>query len=816
MKINRLEETKKLYPHFFERDDDSNFVKHLKVVGNVQQDIRHKLKTIEWSRLLEKPIQIWKTQTEPYIYNMNFKVQVSYLKEINVYKNPILDDNEEIIGFEEVDNPNDELGRVLHITYEEDNVRFFERTIKDIETPTDLMIPNDTYVLEVITWDDYRFVKGYPENDYTVKEDNILQYNYNETFLSIKLEEISYSKYLTFRVHKDKIKKIEIYKNDQLFFDQKFEIEKIVKYPTITSSTYNYYDESYTNENTYLQGDYRGFYDIEDDEANNTKEYSNDSYKNEYVLRLPLTDDDVDENGVVKDIYDLTVTLYESRYHCRSDKDRIYSKRYNGYDNKINDCFDHDYSLDILGNLFNIHRFRFYQVTQDVPHLSRTYPTYYNRSTEDDYHYMRRIQFYISNYNFIIFPLLEFWKYYTIFPSLRSRKRIIGEMDNTYLRTLDSEDYICSDETLLIEEEFENEQIIEYSINKATNVNNESVYISLGDGWYESVIVKDVYIVPSTDYLLKYTVNNPTVTPRLICYNRKGKLLRSTPIVLETEDTRIDNNSIFVEKIINIPSDTSSIRIVLESNTTFVYNDAIFERIKVVDFDNQYMATEYEYNSNFYELYVNYEDIPTNIKLSGGDRFTILLKRSLPLTKLGLLYVDVTEPINEESFITDEQEFYLYNILDETQRDVTLTESENYYDECVSTGVLPNKEYQLNILFNMITEEYESENTEPINYTDLLSENQDNYLHDVLERLDILDKTMSVLLEFYDENREKILTEEEFFDDTFYSDTEAELQYRFTTPDDTSYLRLRIIAQTTTELKKIRIGRTEKLSIEEI
>ena len=61
------------------------------------------------------------------------------------------------------------------------------------------MIPRTNYLLEIYTWDDYHFLKGYPENDYTVKEDNVLTYRYNESFLSISIEEISYTKYLTFQ-----------------------------------------------------------------------------------------------------------------------------------------------------------------------------------------------------------------------------------------------------------------------------------------------------------------------------------------------------------------------------------------------------------------------------------------------------------------------------------------------------------------------------------------------------------------------------------------------------------------------------------------
>ena len=849
MKINRLEHTKSLYPHFFDKTDDSNFTKHLKIVGERQQDIRHKLKTVDWSRILEKPLQIWKTQTEPYVYDMNFKVQVPYLKEINVYKNPILNDKEEIIAHEQVDNPNDELGRVIHQTYDNDNVRFFEKTVRNIQTSEGMIIPSDTYVLEVITWDDYRFVKGYPENDYTVKEDNTLQYRYNETFLSIKVEEISYSKYLTFRVHKDKIKEIQILKNDSLLLRQTFETDRIRKASTLLNSISYYYDEEYTNETTYGQSDYRGFYDIEDEDTNNIRQYYSESHKDEYFFRLPLTDDDfiinfdedyilenantleyivVDElsdslkemdgliivkdgdkyrgyvvsdnefdlvipevkytvTDIVKDVYDLTVYTFETRYRCLHEYNRVYTKRYNGYDTKTNDCFDHDYSLDIIGNLLNIHRFRFYQVSvDDIEHLSRTYPTFYNRSTEDDYTYMKRIQFYISNYNHIVFPVLEFWKYYTIFPNLKSRKKIIGEMDRSYIRTTDTDGYICSDDTPFTEEEFETEDIVEYSLNKATNINSTSNYISLGNGWYEATVVKDVYVVPSTDYLLRYVVDRDDVTIRLICYNRKGKELRTTPIPLEDSDYTIVEETYNVIKTINVPKDTVSIKIVLESNNSFSFESASFERITVVNFDTDYMVTEYEYNSNFYELYVNYEDIPSNIRIGGGERFKILLKRSLPLTKTGLLYMDVTEPINDNIHINDDYKIYLYNILNENQRTRILTMSHNHYDETITNCILPNKEYNLKILFEMTPED------------------------------DFEDKTMSVLLEFYDENNTKIITEEEYFDDTFYSDTEAEIQYGFTTPEGTSYVRLQIIAQTTTELNEIRISRIEELSINEM
>lgn len=707
MKINRLNHTKKLYPHFYDKTDDSNFTKHLKIVGKPQQDIRHKLKAIEWSRILEKPLQVWKEQTKPYVYDMHFKVIVPYLKEVNIYKNPIINDDEEVIGFEE-------LCSTEQFTYEQ-NRKLYEKVLSDLQS--DDIIPKDNYLLEIFTWDDYHFLKGYPENDFTVKEDNILDYRYNETFLNINLETISYTKYLTFRTHKDNIKQITVYKNNNPIFRQEFDYNNI----TNTSSTkfsYVYFDEDITNENTYLQEEFGDYYEIEEEDANHIKQYFVDTKKDEYVFRLPLSDDDF-EDGVVKDIYDLEVVTFENRYRCRHEYDKVYNKRYCGYDEQLNDCFDHDYSLDMIGRLLNIHRFRFYQVYKEE-YLSRTYPTYYNRATEDDYHYMKRIQFYISNYNHIVFPVLEFWKYYHTMATIKSRKRIVGEMDYAYFRTFDSDDYICSDDVVFDEEDFDDETIIEYSVNKATLLKGSSSYVNLGDGWYEATVVKDVYVVPSTNYHLKYSLtgNSENVTIRLICYNRQRTELRTIPILLNDEDY----NKEIVDTTITIPDDTVSIKLILESNGTFEFSDVLFERMKVVNFDNYYMGTDTDYNSNVYELFANYEDFPKNLRI-GGDRFDILFKRSLPLTKKGFFLVNVNEEQHNDIKINTDLELYAYNILESNDRAANITKN-NSYESTVSEFIKGNNDYDLDYFVKSLEDStiYES------NYDDVLFDSDDAFV----------------------------------------------------------------------------------------
>ena len=444
----------------------------------------------------------------------------------------------------------------------------------------------------------------------------------------------------------------------------------------------------------------------------------------------------------------------------------------------MNDCFDHDYSLDMIGRLLNVHRFRFYQVYKaNDYYLSRTYPTYYDRATEDDYHYMKRIQFYISNYNHIVFPILEFWKYYHTMATIRSRKRIVDEMDYAYLRTSVDDCFIDFDG---VEEEFESETVTEYSVNKATLVSGESNVVSVGETvWHESTIVKDVYVVPDVNYRLRFGVkdNVDDVTVRLICYNRQGVELRTTPVLEEaTEDSDHEYTSTddytYKDLLIVIPSDTVSVKIVLESNSSFSFADATFERRTVVNFDNYYMGTDEDYNSNVYELYCVYEDLPTNLRL-GGDRFNILFKRSLPLTKRGFFLVDIDEEKTTNFEATTSLELYVKNIL---------------MDDATN-----------NVVQTSVTTTYQSDN-----------ENSTEYFIPVIDDDELVFTTVA----YYDSENNEISSDE--MEKKIYTNIESHITHQFTTPTDTSYIIITISSVTSAELSDIQLSRMEELTDDEV
>lgn len=1017
MKLSRLEYTKKLYPHWLDRNDGSNFVKHLKIVNNQQIDVYHKLKTLDWARMLEKPIQIWKVQEEPYNYVINFKVSIPFIKEINIYKNPKINKKGLVDGYDEL---------ILHKYYQNDDVNIFEYSHSDT---SGLIIPRDTFIIEVYTWDDYHFIKGFPENDYLFY--NELDYKFNESFLKINLEEISYTKYLTFRVHMDYIKLVEIFKNEKRIYIEDFILEGFNNRRLYsTDFSYQYFD--YT--------DYESFedvYEIESMGSNSKVIYRANIEKDEYVFRLPLKDEDfeiifdygllvdnypnteeyiisydeidpseetfgtivilkendvynayetlfddeeysfnlVQQNvnyvlGSLKDNYDLFVTVSERRTKCgkmdfidfsdilsknytiegcldtiyseddcvivnqlptpsittfgsllivkedgvykgyktllneetgnyyysllldnidyttinsdeefydediidfglllentlttdgylnkiyelkdcqivkvlpkpsiytcgkllffkqnekyvgyktifdrlsneytyhllvddveystlRLPKGKVYKKRYSGYDDILGDCFDHDYSLDMIGHLYNIRRYKFKPIPHKNPYYySKTYPKYNNRYTEDDYHYMKRIQYYIQNYNQITFPVLEFWKYYYTDSRLENRKAHLGVQDRYYLRTnydstcLDEDGHIINTAEILIDEEFDDNLTITdyedielitdstsseyrnnsvyYNVNKATIIKGYSNPINItgyDTVWYEAVIVNNVFVVPNNNYRLRYGIaeNSKPVTIRMICHNRKGQKLHSIPITDESDDLNDDDYPTsegfeYIDKIITIPSDTAYIQIVLESDDSFEFSDITFQRETVAGYDNKYMKSSRNWNSCVYDLYVNYDDIPVNLKLDDSYTFNLLFKRSLPVTKIGYLNVSMENGSNNYLGIS-------------TSSSIEILDYFGNYDEYL-TG---HSEY------NFIIEDYFEAETQYIVrfYCKTIHSGEDN----VGDEENYL---ISSKFKFYDENFNQIDIYE--MPDEVDSEIEAKVNYVFLTPPGT-------------------------------
>ena len=804
MELRNIDETKKLFPHWLDRNDESNFSKHLTVINNQQLDILHKLKCIEWSRILEKPIQIKKKQTVPYEYSMEFRCDIPNLKQINIYKNPIIRKNEviggeliESVDFEDIEQhfykiikdftfENGGIQRIYEDQYvlvEEDGITYqvyidketgedtFDeylkinyvevldnegnkiknepKIIKDVDiTP---IIPNDTFVVEVYTYDDYHWLKGYPQNDY-YDESYETSYFYNRR-IKIYLETISGIDYLTFRVHQDSIKMIEVLKNNHLIHIEDFIIEK------------------HGFPNQFINDQFAHIYNYNDNTVYypTLKKDTDSLYrplmeKNEYVYRLRLTDDDftIDElsnQKILKDIYDLKVTYFNVSTPNDRSKDETIVKRYSGDTEYDTDVFEHDESLDIIGNILNIHRFKFIKVHEEtVDYYSRTYPTFYNRLIEDDYSYQQRIKFYINNYNKMYFPCLEFWKYYHTDSRLVNRKVMIAEQCNSYIdncrtnRNKKITEYKKNKADLSFHDEKDIENEIFYITRTKFDAYNNIVLDENGEAetetvkvflewyhstikeiyddadnillsWYENKLANKLYVVPDTKYRIRFAIKNNiesftdtktiyfkdgnmyydlqytqqlseedkskdtdyvdsatginyrydtltdsfkefdnTVTIRYNYYDQYDNSKES--VVGEVEYGDYEEKSIYEYNELEFikyneepynrdcdyvymefitPSDAIKLDILLEANDYFEFADLSIQRVVNVDFDTMYMREELDYNSCVYDLYANYNDIPTNIYYKNINNFDKVLNRSLPLSKKGFFNFELTD-----------------------------------------------------------------------------------------------------------------------------------------------------------------------------
>ena len=118
-----------------------------------------------------------------------------------------------------------------------------------------------------------------------------------------------------------------------------------------------------------------------------------------------------------------------------TDTFRIFVETYDEYslvkgfpenDTILGDEFDHDISLDRIGEFNDIPRKEYIPVNQDL--YPATEPPYNDRLTEDDYHYMERMLEYNLRLHDTPAPILEIWKLYGINATMENRERLLIKM----------------------------------------------------------------------------------------------------------------------------------------------------------------------------------------------------------------------------------------------------------------------------------------------------------------------------------------------------------------------------------------------------
>ena len=131
------------FPYFLNKSTGSNFYKSEWVFNEWFKEVYNDLFLTYCSQKLSKPLLVWKVQNEPYKYNMCFAVVLNNLKTVIIYQN-------DVIVYREDYGPEDNQNSFYHVLNGvcEDNI-----------------IPDDSFLLYVESYDEYVLCKGFPEND---------------------------------------------------------------------------------------------------------------------------------------------------------------------------------------------------------------------------------------------------------------------------------------------------------------------------------------------------------------------------------------------------------------------------------------------------------------------------------------------------------------------------------------------------------------------------------------------------------------------------------------------------------------------------
>lgn len=842
--LSNYEQTLRSFPHWLDKSPYSNFSKTIRVLNRQYRDKQHKIRTLEYAKKLYKPIRIHKEQTEPYKYDILFESRITNMEKVNIYINPMMNDEEEIIQYEKMFTynypENTQYNNLFTFTYHGDTRREWtdpsttntydytceEETYVLKETFEDIIIPKDTFVIEIYTYDDYRWVKGFPEND-------------NEELFKIYKESKSYTDYLTFNIRKDNIKNIRICKGDTVLYEQNFTDLTLDDNPVIyhdylpdmetntkiDSSDVLVSDPSDTNHKVQviLHDD---DYEITFDYTSLLEEYPDTTkYIHEYLLNehIPASEDTLGKvlirkrndhynaykttyNGnsyeytilsynlphtkTLLHNYDCYITLYDKEHpHCEL-YDKVLHKRYTGNDKTNYDCFMHDYSLDMLGKWWNIPRLKFNPTAyrnkcgkQEKEYYEKTYPSYNDKLTEDDYHYQNRITRYIQGYNKDYFPVLELWKNYQVWCGIRNRKDILSTQGKSYLGTYEYyEDSIG-------EELSGNKLKITQGKGNRVNINNTS--------WHENVLANQIYIIPQTQYhfkcklLLKQPYNNERTSLHIYYLNKGGDCTKEETIILQPKftDTTINEElgTIYeyqLEDSFTTIKDGVMMDIVLEGDNEYEFNNATLYKKTLVSKDSMYMATKNNYNSCVYDFTVDYNDVPTNIEFSNSKIFEKILQRSLPLTHKGFLNIKHTDTVEAIGLTDSFGEIRIKNFFD----NLSNTDERRYrYDIPINSLIKEGKHYTLNVHF---TNTDTSTDEDYIIITFIFKDNENNIL-------EYEPTPLNVMLE---------------------PDTETILNHHFTPPENSVKMNITFHTESNTEFKyeQLSLTREEPVELEEL
>ena len=231
--------------------------------------------------------------------------------------------------------------------------------------------------------------------------------------------------------------------------------------------------------------------------------------------------------------YKITVTTFD---------ENVFEKGFPENDIKQGNVYDHDVSLDEIGEENNIPRRQYtiineeeYTLEEILDRYSKTDPLFNNQSSEDDYHYMKRQLEYMIRYHTMPLPVLELWKLYSVESTLVNRDKYILRLfdENLHPPNADGEfDWIpeaWEHKDFFVDEENKLGEFFFVQANTTQPVKNQSItfYLkfmnSLAEILTSSLYTVDIFL---NGELLEenYVSNQYNVTSELLSDSLEGNL----------------------------------------------------------------------------------------------------------------------------------------------------------------------------------------------------------------------------------------------------------------------------------------------------
>lgn len=141
--LPRIKQLLKKYPYFLEKHN-SNLYKHVKGINNQFLDLYVAIKILGLAKNLEKSIRIHKIQNIEHYYTINVDIFLDNIKKFSFYK---------------------DIGNRSELLFEKEFELGINEYLYSFDDKSKNLIPEDKFFVIVETYDEYLFVKGFPEND---------------------------------------------------------------------------------------------------------------------------------------------------------------------------------------------------------------------------------------------------------------------------------------------------------------------------------------------------------------------------------------------------------------------------------------------------------------------------------------------------------------------------------------------------------------------------------------------------------------------------------------------------------------------------